>query len=178
MPLFRPLIFREDGDIPIGFTYLGTEIFSSLVFKEVKIEDPDVDPSEFETLAEIDLITVILSVSERKNVVSTQVQGRRGEVKEYISGGDFTIRVRGSIVGEQRGVAPYDQAALLSAHLTLGQSLEVAGNFLDVFDITTVVIMDYDISEVLGSRNQFDFTINMVSDTPIELEVSRENTTE
>lgn len=180
IPSFKnPLVIPNIPDIPIGITYLGTPIFSSLIFGAVKVLDnPDTPAAEAEIIPQIDLITVLLSINKRKNVVMTEVQGRVGTVKEYISDGDYQIRVSGALV-EPTGIsAPRNEAILLDRHLSLGQSLEVSGKFLDLFNINSVVILDYDIAEIIGMRGQFNFTINMISDTPIELEVQREETSQ
>ena len=169
-----PNILPEIPDQPIGITYLGTPIWSSLIFKETKIENPDVDPSESESIQELELVSVVMTVEKRKQVIVTKVTNRVGDVKEFISDGDYQVRVQGAIVSQGIATAPRQEAELLDAHLSLGQTLEVASSFLDIFGIESVVILDYSISEVPEYSNQYDFSINMVSDQPIELEVKRE----
>lgn len=179
MPAFNvPFQFAPNiPDFPIGITYLGTPIFSSLIFNEARVlDDPNTVVSESEIIPAIDLITVIMSVNKRKNVVTTSVQNRVGDVKEYISDGDYQIKVSGALVDPIGLSAPKNEAILLDRHLSLGQSLEVSGKFLETFGIETVVILDYSIEEVLATRNEYRFSINMVSDIPIELEIQREET--
>lgn len=177
MPLI-PFIQREPSDSVQGRTSgTNNEFYSSLVFLKTKILDEDEIPAGSSDTVEdtrntegnFELPTVLMSISKSKNIVRTEVQGRVGTVKEYISDGDYQIRVSGSLTTDNLTVAPREEYKLLDRFLSLGQSLEVAGSFLVDIDILTVVIIDYDISEVVGTRNQYDFRITMESDDPIEL---------
>jgi hypothetical protein len=169
-PHFIPPVVPEGRDLALETSYLGTDIFSTLIFKKTKIErQADRDATLYEELPQIELESVILNVSKNKKVVVTEVQGRAGSVKEYISDGDYKITCRGVINTEQRSVAPVDKAEELGLMLSIGQSLEVAGGFLEIFNIHTVVVMDFGIDEMLGYRNQYSVKITMQSDTPIEL---------
>ncbi len=174
-----PFITREDSDTVIGTT-TGTNnpIYSSFVFAAATINDIDaVESDESDKLPELDLQTVLIAYSKTKNIVSTQVQGRKGVVNEYISDGDYRISISGSLNSDQLTVAPYELLTLLDRFAALGQSLEVAGAFLEAIGVETVVILDIDASEVRGTRNQIDFRMVMRSEIPIELEVNN-NTTE
>jgi hypothetical protein len=157
-----PFIVGEDSDEVTATTYLGTPVFSSFVFSEVQEEG----------LTELDLQTVLISVDKTKNVIETPVQNRAGSVKEYISDGDYRINLSGALVSKERTVAPVEDAELLDRFCSLGQALEVGSTFLQIFDVLSVVVLDYTISERRGTRNTYDFKINMVSDNPIELDLS------
>ena len=170
-----PFIVGEDRDEVLATTYLGTDVFSSLIFSETTILDADDIPEdETDTLPDLDLQNVVMRVSKQKNIVETEVTNRVGTVKEYISDSDYSISVQGVLVSEERTVAPAETAKTLDTFLSLGQSLEVASTFLQIFDIFTIVVMDYTISERATARNTYDFRIEMKSDIPIELEVGQE----
>ena len=164
MAQFIPFIQDEPRDDDSERSFLDNPVFSSLIFDKI----------DEENLTELDLQTVILSVSKSKNIIQTEVTNRPGTVKEYINDGDYSISVRGQITSEQRTVAPQDTAFALDSFLSLGQSLEVSSTFLLTFQITTVVVLDYSISEREGTRNTYDFTIDMISDNPIELIIGEE----
>ena len=173
MSILRPVNFGalstffsvEDiqQDQIVATTYLGTPVYSNLIFEA----NPDTPENEAITLN-----SVIMAVSKTKNIVQTAIQGRVGTVKEYISEGDYSIGVRGKIVGEDQLIAPEDQIVALKNVLNLASTLEVSSFFLQYFDIATVVVEDYQIAEVPGSRNEFDLFIQMISDTPIELQIN------
>lgn len=172
-----PPIVPDIPDFPIGITYLGTPVYSSLIFNTAKIvDDPSTEIIEAQVIPLLNLETVLFKVSKRKNIVLTEVQNRVGTVKEYISDADYEISVSGAIVDPIGLSAPTNAAILLDRHLSLGQPLEVASSFLNTFEINTVVVLDYNINEIAGMRNQYDFNIKMISDTPIELEVKNEST--
>lgn len=153
----------ETVDQEIATTYLGTPVYSNLIF------DADPDTPENRDLI---LNTVILEISQFRNIVTTPIAGRNGTVKEYISDGDFTITVRGSIVSQQRNVYPKSRVVALKNICRLEKEIAISGNFIDLFDITYAVVTDYSFSEKLGSRNEQPFSMNMISDTPIEIKVN------
>lgn len=170
-----PFIQQEPRDEVLARTYLETDVFSSLIFEETTDRsDPNVPEDEADRLPELELQTVIMRVSKSKNIIQTEVTNRPGTVKEYINDGDYTISVNGQITTEQRTVAPQETAFSLDSFLSLGQTLEVSSTFLLVFGITNVVVVDYSIAERQGARNTYDFTINMMSDEPIELEIGED----
>ncbi len=165
MSLF-PFLDREDSDDIIATTLIGNEVYSSLVFLEVESET-----GAEGLLPELDLQDVVMGASKRKNIKETEVQNRPGTVKEYISDGQYKINVRGVLATNQRTVAPLRQAKLLDKHLSLDRALKVGGLFLENLGILSVVILDYDITEIEGVRNNYAIRINMVADNPIELEI-------
>lgn len=172
-----PFIIGDESDEVLATSYLGTPFFSTLIFDETKIlDDPDVKAEEAETIDRLELGTVLMTINKSKNIVKTEVQGRVGTVKEYISDGDYTIRVQGQLTTPSRSKAPVELATQLNRFLSLGQSLEVAGKFLEIFDIETIVIISYSIAEKEGTRNEYDFSINMESEEPIELTIGNEST--
>ena len=100
-----------DGKIPNGTTvgedadfdsngqsftsYLGTPVFSNLDFIGGSYKNLQGEQIEYEDLR---IDTVLFDVSQQKNVVTTEIQGRNGTIKEYISDGDFAINISGLIV--------------------------------------------------------------------------------
>lgn len=173
MSIYRPVNFAalpsffSFEDIPedqiISTSYLGTPIYSNLIF-EANPDTPENEPFVMNS--------VVMAISKTKSIVQTAIQGRPGTVKEYINEGDFSIGVRGKIVSENQLVAPEAEVIALKNLLNLPSTLEVSSFFLQYFDIVTVVVQDYQIAEVPGSRNEFDFFLNMISDTPIELQLN------
>lgn len=153
----------ETEDQPIGKTYLGTPVYSNLIFNA----DPDTPENR-----DLILNDIIMEVSQFRNIVTTPIAGRNGTVKEYISDGDYLISIKGAIVSPQSNVYPKSKIVALKNICRLEKEVAVSSNFLDVFDITYVVINDYTFSEKVGSRNEQPFTINMISDEPIEIKVN------
>ena len=165
----------EPSDVPISKeSLLGNEVYSSLIFKGVDqvIENPNIPVDEQARIVnDFEIIDVILSVSKDKNIVKTPVQGRPGTVKEYISDGDYRVAARGVLVTPYRETTPKEEALTLEAFCSLGQTLEVASNYLEIFDVFTVVVDDFGVSQIPGTLNMYEFRIMMTQDTPIELTI-------
>ena len=138
------------------FSYLGTLVFSDMLIKQ---EDGQY----------MHLDTVLFEVSQRKNIVTTTVAGRSGTIKEYISDGDFDIKIRGSLSSKFTNSYPIEDVRKLKQILKIPQALEVACDFLQLFDIYNIVVTGYSIPQVEGYQNLQFFDIDAISDTPVEL---------
>jgi hypothetical protein len=153
-------------DAAIKQSYLGTNVWSNLVFPAGTYETLEGDEIEFD---EIVFDTVLLTVSQSKNIVTTQIQGRNGSVKEYISDGDYSISIQGMITGEGMDVYPEESVINLLEILKAPVSLKVVSEFLNFFDIDELVVTSYNLPQKVGSRNTQIFQINALSDEPLEL---------
>lgn len=162
--LFNLVIPREASDTEIKKSYLGTPVFSNLVF------NADSDTPE-NTAIVID--TVLMAVTQTKNIVKTFVSGRNGSVKEYIAMGDYEIEIMGAIVSEQANVYPKELAIALKNVLELPKEIAVSSNFLQMFSISSIVVERFRIEEKMGSRNEIPFSIYAISDTPFEIKTSQ-----
>ena len=111
----------------------------------------------------------LITINQEKNIVRTNVQGRNGSVKEYVSDGDYQISIKGVIVGENSNEPPIKDLEKLDTFCKTPFSLDVVSNVLDYFKIYTVVIAGYSYEQREGMRNVFDFNLNCYSDTPFEI---------
>ena len=154
-------VVEEPSDDPIGTSYLGTPIYSNLILSDDAEELPD-----------LVMDSILMIVTQFRNIVETPLAGRDGTVKEYISDGDFQVEIRGVIISPYKNQYPRDQVVLLKRYCSLKKEISVSSNFLDIFDITTAVVMSYDVGEKVGSRNEVPFTLRLLSDEPIEIKVN------
>lgn len=174
---FQDFEFNEDE--PDAISYLGTPIFDQLTiqggqFNELgNVIGP---PQPFDQLI---IPTVIIEVSQSKNIITTAIQGRNGTVKEFVSDGDFSITLTGIITGRNEGnkvidignVYPDDDVKKLITICKVPDVLTLTSKFLnDVFGINEVVITDYNIPQREASRDMQPFQISMLSDISIDLE--------
>jgi len=150
----------DPSDDPIATSYLGTPIYSNIIFEA----DPDTPEN-----ADLRLDTVLFEVNMPRIVVMTPISGRNGTVKEYISNGDYQILISGMIVSQYPNVFPKEEITALRNLVELPKSLAVASSFLQIFSVHNIVVLESRFSEVMGSRNQIAFTLNCVSDQPIEV---------
>lgn len=145
---------------------LGTDVWSNLIFPAGVYETLEGDEIEFDEIA---IDSVLLNISQSKNVVTTPIQGRNGSVKEYISDGDFVISIAGVLTGDGADVYPEVDVINLIEILKAPVSLKVESEFLNFFDIDEIVITNYFFNQKYGSRNTQPFQISALSDEPLEL---------
>jgi hypothetical protein len=173
--LFIPHPFPEEEprDKPLDkLSYLGTPIYSSLVFKAVTSSDQSDLPNDVREIVstDLELTEILVTVHQTKNIVRTPLNGRDGTVKEYISKGDYAITVEGMIVNQNPLQFPKEDAKKISSFIDLEQSLEVGSNFLSLWGITKIVVNDYSFNEIEGTVNEISFRLMLWSDTDFKIE--------
>ena len=102
------------------------------------------------------------------NVILTKVQGRDFSRKELISGGDVNFTVTGKIVSNYPDVYPYE---LVSKFITLMQSktvLNVSNIMFKQFNITQVIIKDFQMGQNEGCKNEQPYSFTCVGVEPDE----------
>lgn len=169
--LFNPN--QLEGDETDQISYLGTPVFSNLIFEPDPITgqtgtftDIDGNNQSFEGLR---CDTVLFSVAMQKNIVKTAVQGFNGTVKEYTSDGDFEITIAGSIISPNPNTYPQEDVEKLLTLLSIPEPLEVTSEFLAFLGINTIVVDSYSLDQRAGFRNVQPFQIRALSDRPLEL---------
>lgn len=138
-------------------SWLGTPVFSDVAFAR--------GPGQGDFLID----TVLIDVSQRRNIVTTAVQGRNGTVKEYVSDGDYEVRLRGAIVSQTATLYPAQDVRALQELLTRQVPLDVVSEYLRLFNIYSLVVMSYNFPQVEGFQNMQPFEITLLSDAPEEL---------
>lgn len=135
-------------------SYLGTLVWADMLLK-------------LDTL-EVYFDTVLFNVSQTKNIVKTALQGRNGTIKEYISDGDYVIDIKAAIVSQDREY-PEDQVRNLISMLQQPFAIEVTSPLLQLFEVYSLVVEDYNLPTQAGFTNTQLVEMNCVSDSPIEL---------
>lgn len=176
--LFRPETPQEDE--AIAKSYLGTPVFAQVEIQGGNyFELDDVDKENPIPYEGIIIQTALLVVSQTKNIITTAIQGRDGTIKEYVSRGDFMISLSGNIVGQSDidssmvsdigNKYPEVDTKKMIEICNVPDPITITSSFLQQFGINDVVIKDYRFSEKRGTRNEQPFQINMLSDSPIDL---------
>jgi hypothetical protein len=145
---------------------LGLPVQSFFEFKEGSYTNRDNNQVSFNGVR---LTTVLVNLTQSKNIVMTPINGRNGTVKEYVSDGDFVIEIFGKVVNKNN-IYPTEAVRALKELKDVPQAIEINCPYLQTFDISNVVITDFEMNETEGFRNSQEFRISMVSDTIIELE--------
>lgn len=182
----KPTLFKtnedkmavEQGVIADKTSWMGTPVFDMLSIPPFNYTDNDGNAVNIS--AAINFYSVILEVNQTKNIVTTAVQGRNGTVKEYISDGDYQISINGVITSQYNNVAPFEQDIAymnsVFAMLRGNVAIPVSCSFLDMFQINSMVVMDYKFGQVEGARNTISFSMNCLSDEPFEIKYTAKQT--
>lgn len=162
---------ESETEESIAVSLLNTPVIDNLVFQSGSYLDLEGNEIEYDSLR---IDAVLIEVNQVKNVIETPIQGRDTTVKEWISDGDYQINIRGIINNDTKlnqKIYPLNIVQDLIALCKAQRSLVVTSTFLnEVFEINDIVIKSYNVPQVEGMRNQQPFSINAVSDVPIDLE--------
>ncbi len=116
---------------------------------------------------ELTMNDAIAAISKQKNIVTTQLVGMDGTVKEYINDGDYGINLivgvqavkDGKIVDEY----PSDGIAQLRHFFDVKEAIYVHSDFLELFDISKVVVQNFSVTQSTESNYQA-IEISLLSD--------------
>jgi len=148
---------------------LGTPVYTNIEFLEGQYETNT--PGVFKTFGPLKYEAVIITVSQAKKIIRTEIQGRNGTVKEYIGDDDYEIGINGIITGPN-GHYPSDEVADLKAVLDAPIAIEVACSFLQNLGIHSVVVGNYQVDQKEGGYSYQTFAISCISDIPQELRLT------
>lgn len=143
-------------------SWMGTPVFN-----EVRLESQDRSIS-------ITLETVLVEINQSKNIVRTQVAGREGTVKEYISKGDYFIVLKGGIFSTDPQDYPTDDVTTLIQLLDSEEALLISSDFLQLFGVYNYVVSSYNMPQRIGHQSNQLYEIRGYSDIPIELLIDEE----
>ncbi|RYD57020.1 MAG: hypothetical protein EOP56_09440 [Sphingobacteriales bacterium] len=115
------------------------------------------------TVPDIRLETVLISVSQTKNIITTQVANRDGTTKEYIGLGDYMVSIS-LILAASNGVYPKEEMAALGNALKAPVTLGVVSEFLQQWDIDNLVITDFATPQEPGKYSTQTVSIQALSD--------------
>lgn len=163
-----PVIYGvRDNNRNLGKSYLG-----SVVLSDLRLQDKV-------TKAEIVVETALFNVTQAKVIIKTDIQGRDGTVKEYISLGDYKISIKGVILGNH-GVYPDDTKTINKTTVSelinmclINKSLTVNSWYLRQFNIFDIVIESFTLGQLEGEYSSQTFEIEALSDTPFELIINK-----
>lgn len=157
--------FAEVEPLPTDITreyqkqeLLGQVVADNLTFGEYRDENT--------SLQAYTLTSALMSVSQRKNIVSTVVVGRNGSVNQYVSDSDYEIDIRGAIIETAEGLP---EMIRIASFLRLPRSLSIFSDFLAVFGIEKIVVKSFKFTQKEGHEKLFILEISASSDVPINL---------
>ncbi len=153
------LVMRKQNDLGKDYTLIN---FNGVLYNSTD------NPNPHPTLEDIYLDNVIMDIRQKKNVITTKILGRNGEIKEYVGLEDYDIKIEGVILGAN-GIYPREQVKMLINYLKLPASIFVTNPVLEeLFGIRYITVDDYQIDEERGGISYQKFTISCVSDNLID----------
>ena len=123
----------------------------------------------------------VVKISGKKTIIETAVAERRGTVKEQFNIDDYSISVKGFLIGEDRQW-PEGQMEQLRSLYEKGSAVTMDNALTNIFltdptlsndEQRRVVIKDLDFAEVTGGRIHVrPFSMSIVSDSVFTLEIN------
>lgn len=188
------LQLREQKDSPIGQSILGTPIYTDLTLMGCTYTDNitekvvTLNNDRFRTGSSripvsgnnsgeafyMNLETVLITVEQPIRVIKTEIQGRNGTVKEYIGADDAKITINGIITGSN-GIYPRDEVSRLKRWLDAPVSKDIVAWWLGNLGVNKIVVENYSIPQVQGGYSYQMFSIDAISDLPVELRITSGN---
>lgn len=147
---------------------LGTPVMQDITFGSVTYTDFITKQST--TTQPLTLINILLTVSQSKKIVTTEIQGRNGTVKEYIGMDDFEIQINGILTGTN-GSHPADQIISLQRMLTARVTTSVTCDYLLNLGIQNIVVKDFTYQQDAGGYSTQNFSITCLSDEDVTLQI-------
>ena len=119
----------------------------------------------------VKLRTTLCTVTGGHNIDEQPINGMNGTIKTHVSMKPYQVEIKGLIVKEPFGSDkyPFEDVEDLTEILRYNGRLEVQSDYLLIFGIYALVVYDYGMNLQEGTSNVQPFTINCVSDRPIEL---------
>lgn len=109
----------------------------------------------------------VCAISRARNIVTTQMVGMDGTVKEYVNEGDYQINILVGVVAVRDGVIvdeyPEEGLRELRAFFDEKAAIDVHSAFLEIFDIRHVVIKSFSVSQDTASNYQ-SVSVSALSD--------------
>ncbi|MFN5416002.1 MAG: DUF6046 domain-containing protein [Flavobacteriia bacterium] len=178
--LIKPLFYNVDVDKAtkeqanlakkesLKKSYFGLPVFGN--FQILPVSYIDDLGNTINIVDTLDIEIALFEINQSKNIVKTEIAGANtGTVKEYIGLSDYQINIKGCIVDNLADGSFEQQIKLLVDYCEAPIQLNVTGDFLDYFNVKTLVIENYKLSQREGVLNLVDYELSCVSDSPFQL---------
>ena len=153
------------SDPVLKTSLLGTPILTNLVIAAGNYVDAN---GVTQSWPDLEIDNIIMTVSQQKKIVVTEIQGRDNDVKEYIGLHDYQVDLKGGIFGSYNQFPKTDVNNLKKA-LASPQPLAFASWWLQNLYIDTVVVFAFNFPQTEGEYSSQYFTATVHSDVPTEI---------
>lgn len=158
---------------PVKDAAISTSLLNTPVYSDINFLPKEYTDNSGRTITTPGVVydAVLITVSQAKKIIRTEIQGRDGTVNEYIGMDDYQVTVNGIITGAN-GVHPADDIATLRQVLTAPVAIDVACAYLQNLGIQSLVTMDYTFEQQAGGYSYQTFSITFVSEVPQQLRIN------
>jgi hypothetical protein len=160
----------DTQDVTNFVSQLGTPVYSNVIFNAGQVFASN--GNKINSWEDFRIDDVLFQVSQGKKIVTTEIQGRDGTVKEYIGLDDFQVQITGRLNGKYN-VNPKEQTKQLKEILDAGQPLAITNWWLQNLGITDIVVQNYSFEQTEGEYSTQYFTINAISDKVVEATITQ-----
>ena len=119
---------------------------------------------------EYEITCAVVSITGKKNIVSTPLVGRKGTVKELINEDDYQISITGIVIGENQQF-PEEQLDSIKELYSINEAVELKCALTEVFLSEGDKVVITDISFPQSNQTEYTQVIEMqcISDRAFEL---------
>lgn len=170
-PDFR-LADDDESDI---FSTFGTPVLGTIAFKggRYNVYNKSTGAVEKRQYGDYTLpYSCIVEFSRESNVITTDVLGNTGTVKELFGLGDWNINIRGIALNDNGNASAHEQINRLIEWANINDAVNTEGDIFADKDIFAIVIKSIGIQPIEAKYNVIPFQIDAVSDEPLELTIN------
>jgi len=120
---------------------------------------------------DIEFKTVLMTASQAKKIIKTEIQGADGACYEYIGMDNYYVGITGKITGDV-GSYPLDKVLELKKMLETPVVIDVVSDWLQNLGIYQLVIESHELPQMAGGISYQDFSLSCSAYTPVELRIS------
>lgn len=152
----------------IATSVMGTPVYSNIHFLDVQYTDNH--GRTIQTQGKT-YDAVLITVTQAKKIIRTEIQGRDGTVPEYIGLDDYKVQVNG-IITSANGVRPTDEILTLKKMLDAPVAIDVACDYLQALGIHSLIVDSYEMGQEAGGYAYQTFSIACSSFVPVQLRLN------
>ena len=116
-------------------------------------------------------VETVLELERAKIIVKTNMQGRDGSVKEYISMDDWSLNFKGFFINYENDLYPEEKVETLLRIFEKKIPLKMTSKWLSRWGIERVVMENISFPTFEGHANVQPFELRCLSDDPITLTI-------